>query len=265
MAENGDNKQNVISETGIAWWRDIQIALAALTIIPIRRSNPPTDKEIATAMRAFPIVGLAIGLVAAAVYAAAYNLQLWSLASAILAIGTIVILTGARAEVGVAAFSDALYRKATAKERVADMKTAGLGVHGLLALLFLVTLKIALVAAVANSREAAAALVAAAVGARAILPLATFNLSPLADLDPGPLTVVPTREAAWTTGALGVAFVLLFLGPVAGIAAILFGAVAGAAAAWRMRHELGGYSTEGLAVVLSATEIAVLIAAVVIR
>ena len=95
MAENGDNKQNVISETGIAWWRDIQIALAALTIIPIRRSNPPTDKEIATAMRAFPIVGLAIGLVAAAVYAAVFNLQLWSLASAILEIGAIVILTGA--------------------------------------------------------------------------------------------------------------------------------------------------------------------------
>ncbi len=265
MAENGKNKQNVISETGIGWWRDIQIALAALTIIPVRRANPPTDDEISVAMRAFPIVGLVIGLVAAAVYAGAFNLHLWSLVSAILAIGSIVVLTGARVEVGVAAFSDALYRKATAKERVADMKTVGLGVHGLLALLFLLTLKIALVAAVANSREAAAALVAAAVAARAILPLATFNLSPLADLDPGPLTVVPNREAAWTTGALGVAFVLLFLGPVAGIAAIAMGAIAGAAAAWRLRHEIGGYSTEGLAVVLSAAEIAVLIAAVVIR
>ena len=265
MAENGDSRQNVISETAISWWRDILIALNALTIVPVRRANPPSDKEIATAMRAFPIIGLAIGLAAAAVYSAAFNLQLWSLASAILAVGAIVILTGARAEVGVAAFSDALYRKASAEERVADMKSAGLGVHGLLALLFLVTLKIALIAAVANSREAAAALVAAAVAARAILPLATFHLSPLADLDSGPLTVVPTREAAWTTGALGVAFVLLFLGPIAGIAAIAFGAVAGAAAAWRLRHEIGGYSTEGLAVVLSATEIAVLIAAVVIR
>jgi len=265
MAENDDNKQNVISETGIAWWRDIQIALAALTIVPIRRANPPSDEEIATAMRAFPIVGLAIGLIAAGVYAIAFNLQLWSLASAILAIGAVVILTGARAEVGVAAFSDALYRKATPKERVADMKNAGLGVHGLLALLFLVTLKIALVAAVANSREAAAALVAAAVAARAILPLATFNLAPLKNLDPSPLTVVPTREAVWTTGALGVAFVLLFLGPIAGFAAILFGVAAGAAAAWRMKHEIGGFSTEGLSVVLSATEVAVLIAAVVIR
>lgn len=265
MAENGDKKQNVISETGIAWWRDILIALAALTVVPVRRANPPSDEEIATAMRAFPIVGLALGLIAAAVYAGAFNLQLWSLVSAILAVGVVVVLTGARAEVGVAAFSDALYRKASAEERVADMKTGHLGVHGLLALLFLVTLKIALIAAVANSREAAAALVAAAVGARAILPLATFHLSPLTDHDPGPLTVVPTREAAWTTGALGVAFVLLFLGPIAGIAAIAFGAVAGAAAAWRLRHEIGGYSTEGLAVVLSATEIAILIAAVVIR
>jgi len=266
MAEkNGDTTQNVISETAIGWWRDIQIAIAVLSIVPLRRAKPPNDEEIATAMRAFPIAGLAIGLISAGVYAAAFNLQLWSLASAILAVGAAVVLTGARSEVGVAAFSDALYRAATPKARVADMKKAGLGVHGLLALLFMFTLKIALVAAMANSREAAAALIAAAVAARAVLPLATYNLAPLTDFDPGPLTVVPSREAVWTTGALGVAFVLLFLGPAAGIAALLFGSIVAAAAAWRLRHEIGGYSTEGLAMVLSATEIAVLIAAVVIR
>lgn len=266
--KDGENPQAYLAHTSLAWWRDIQTALATLTILPIRVPEAAEGAEGADRSgvgRAFPIAGLIIGVIAAAVFAAAMDLKLWRLVSAIAAIMVIVVLTGTRNEMGVAAFADALYRKSKPKDRVASMDHTHLGVHGLLAILFMVTLKIGLIAAAATTIDSAAALIAASVAARTALPLTTFNLPLAAGAVEGPLTVKASRDAMWTAVALGIAFVLLFLGPLTGFVALAFGGLVGAAAAWRVRHELGGYTLEGLAVVVSATEIAVLVAAVIIR
>jgi len=265
MADNGEKPQAYLAHTSLAWWRDIQIALTSLTILPIRAPEGVADEERAGAGRAFPIAGLIIGVIAAAIFAAAMDLKLWRLVSAIAAIMAVVVLTGTRNEMGVAAFADALYRKSKPKDRVASMDHTHLGVHGLLAILFMVTLKIGLIAAAATTVDSAAALIAASAAARTALPLTTHNLPFAAGAAAGPLTAKASRDAMWTALALGVAFVLLFLGPLSGIVALAFGALVGAAAAWRVRHELGGYTLEGLAVVVSATETAVMVAAVIIR
>lgn len=265
MAENGDKPQPYLTHTSLAWWRDIQIALATLTILPIRVSGDVSSDDRASSGRAYPIAGLVIGVIAAAIFAAAMDLKLWRLVSAIAAILIIVVLTGTRNEMGVAAFADALYRKSKPKDRVASMDHTHIGVHGLLAILFMVTLKIGLIAAAATTVDSAAALIAASAAARTALPLSTYNLPRAAGAAEGPLTVKASRDAMWTALALGIAFVLLFLGPLTGFVALAFGGLVGAAAAWRVRHELGGYTVEGLAVVVSATEIAVMLAAVIIR
>lgn len=266
--KNGEKPQAYLAHTSLAWWRDIQIALATLTVLPIRApegAERPDGDDRSGVGRAYPIAGLVIGVIAAAIFAAAMDLKLWRLVSAIGAILAIVVLTGTRNEMGVAAFSDALYRKARPKDRVASMDHTHLGVHGLLAILFMVTLKIGLIAAAATTIDSAAALIAASAAARTALPLTTYNLPLAPGAAEGPITVKASRDAMWTALALGIAFVLLFLGPLTGFVALAFGALVGAGAAWRVRHELGGYTLEGLAVVVSATEIAVLVAAVIIR
>jgi adenosylcobinamide-GDP ribazoletransferase len=265
MAENGDKPQPYWANTSLAWWRDIQIALATLTILPIRMPEGVKSEDTASAGRAYPIAGLVIGVIAAAIFAAAMDLKLWRLVSAIVAILVIVVLTGTRSEMGVAAFADALYRKSKPKDRVASMDHMHIGVHGLLAILFMVTLKMGLIAAAATTVDSAAALIAASAAARAALPLTTYNLPLAAGAAAIPVSVKASRDGMWTALALGIAFVLLFLGPLSGFVALAFGGLVGAAAAWRVRHELGGYTPEGLAVVLSATEIAVMLAAVIIR
>lgn len=263
--KDGENPQAYLAHTSLAWWRDIQIALATLTVLPIRVPEGVGADERSGSGRAFPIAGLIIGVIAAAIFAAAMDLKLWRLVSAIGAILAIVVLTGTRNEMGVAAFADALYRKSKPKDRVASMDHTHIGVHGLLAILFMVTLKIGLIAAAATTVDSAAALIAASAAARTALPLTTHNLPLAAGAVEGPLTIKAGRDAMWTALALGIAFVLLFLGPLTGFVALAFGGLVGAGAAWRVRHELGGYTLEGLAVVVSATEIAVLVAAVIIR
>lgn len=247
-----------------AWGTDLEVALAALTVLPLRRKNPPSPEESARAMRAYPVVGLTIGVLAAVIYWVAMRLGLWSLASAVIAVGALVVMTGTRAEVGVAAFADALYHKNTPKDRLDYMRAPRLGVHGLLALLFLVTLKIGLIAAAVLPRDAGAALISAVVAGRAVIPVVVYNMRPSPKAPQHPWTARPGQEAVWTGALLGIAFMLLFLGAKVGIAALIFGALVAALAAWRVRHELGGHPPEGIAVVLSATEVAVLIAAVVI-
>lgn len=248
-----------------AWGADLEVAFGALTVLPFRRKNPPSPEEAAHATRAYPVVGLTAGVLAAVIYWIAMSLGLWSIASAVIAVGALVIMTGTRAEVGVAAFADALYHKTAPKDRVDYMRTPHLGVHGLLALLFLVTLKIGLIAAAVLPRDAGAALIAAVVAGRAVIPVVIYNMPQSGKAQQHPWTARPDQETVWTGALLGIAFMLLFLGAKVGIAALAFGALVAALAAWRVRHELGGHAPEGMAVVLSATEIAVLLAAVVIR
>src|SRR5690606_30634940 len=109
----------------------------------------------------FPVVGLALGAAAALVYALGLSLRFHELASAVLAVGVIALLTGARHEIGFAAFLESLAAE-DGETRRAIAAAGRLGERGILALLFGVALQIALVAAFDTMRDGAAALFAAA-------------------------------------------------------------------------------------------------------
>jgi adenosylcobinamide-GDP ribazoletransferase len=70
----------------------------------------------------------------------------------------------------------------------------------------------------------------------------------------------PEDGGAITGGLLGAALTLLFLSPLAGIAAVGAAAGAGAALAALARRRLGGYTGDVLGAIEQATELAVLIA-----
>ena len=260
MADMPESDPSPRSDAGSAWWRDLRAAAALLTVAP---ADGVGGAAATAAMRAFPVIGLGLGAVAAVVYALGLFLHFHEPASAVLAIGAVALLTGARHEIGFAAFLESL-ASGDRDTRRAIAAAGRLGERGILVLLFDVALRITLVAAFASLRDATAALIASAAASRAAMPVAMHLLAPAEGAAAGPWSIKPTQEAVWTAGALGVAFAFLFLGPGGGVLAAVLGIGAVAGAVWLVRRLIGGHTPAALSFIQQGTEIAVLAAALIV-
>src|ERR1700751_4049940 len=86
--------------------QDLRTAVSLCTRLPVAPAKPLAEGELARASWAFPVAGLLIGLVAAAVYGLADRLHIPSQAVSALALATTVFFTGAMHEDGVADTGD---------------------------------------------------------------------------------------------------------------------------------------------------------------
>lgn len=160
------------------WSRDLALALGFLTRLPVSPRDWPSDADRVRALRAYPLAGLLIGLAGGIVYALALWLNLPPLIAALLALATLMKLTGALHEDGLADMSDALGAPVERERRLEIMRDSRIGTTGALALIVMVTLKAAALAHLAEAEEVIAALIIAAAASRAVLPLAAFFMTP---------------------------------------------------------------------------------------
>jgi adenosylcobinamide-GDP ribazoletransferase len=251
-------------DTPAAWWRDLTVAFGTLTTWRVELDPPVDAAAIRHAGRAFPLVGLLLGLVAAALYGFGTSLKLGPAVSATLAIAVLILVSGGRGEIGLAVYVEALARSDDPERRRALMAEAPFGYAGTIVLVLSLILRIFLVAWLLSGREVAPALIAALVASRAALAL--FAAPPLEApaatgngiLDPAP----PSGSPWWLVAALAAALVLLFLGPLAGLVACAVGLVAGWLASVIVHGQCERMTGPGQGVVQHAVEIAVLGAAV---
>jgi len=242
-----------------SWWTDLRVAATFLTRLPGFAVSGHAD--LARAMRAFPLVGAALGLLVGLVYALAYGMGLPPLAAALLALAASALATGALHEDGLADLADGLAGGQDAGSRLAIMADGRIGAAGALALLFGVGLRAAALAALATPGVAAAALVAAAAGSRAIFPALLHRLPPARPGGLGAMAGVPSSEVALAAFGLGALIVLICLGLATGLAAILAAALAVAALAATARRALGGQTGDVLGAAQQVAEIAILLVA----
>ncbi|MCP5366269.1 MAG: adenosylcobinamide-GDP ribazoletransferase [Hyphomicrobiales bacterium] len=159
------------------WVRDIPLAFGFLTRLRLPARQVPED-EFARAARAYPLVGAWVGLMGAAVLAAAAWLGLPPLACALAALAAMVLLTGGLHEDGLADVADGFGGGSNPDERLTIMRDSRTGAFGVLALVLALGLKAALLAGMAGVVPAALALIAAAALSRAAMPLLMAWLAP---------------------------------------------------------------------------------------
>ena len=252
-----DEFMTVAGETLAAWWRDTRLSASILSPL----APPPGDgaaRARADAVRAFPIAGAAFGLIAGASLMTASWLGLHPLASAFVGVTVAAVLSGAAGETGLAKFADG-FGGQSAESRLKIMGGGRLGPHGVLALVLGIGLRAAVLAGLPGPGTAALVLISAGAASRAVLPIAMVRLK--AVRRDGMAAIGQPDDGGVTIGGLlGIALTLLFLSPLAGIAAV--GAAVGAAAALATlaRRRLGGYTGSVLGAIQQATELAVLIA-----
>jgi len=150
------------------FWAEFRLAVTLLTVIPLPGAPPADPRRLAgRAMVWAPVIGLLLGLAAAGVlWLAARPGQLGPLLSAVLAIGTLALLSGGLHLDGLADLADGLGSRRPASEALAIMKKSDIGPFGVVALVLILLVQIAALARAESLGRGVVTMVAAAVTSR---------------------------------------------------------------------------------------------------
>lgn len=238
-----------------AWVRDMRLATGFFTRLPV--STP--SGSLGEAARAFPIAGLAVGAIGAAVYLLAFELGLSGLLAALLALSATVIATGALHEDGLADFADMLGVRGDRDRKLSIMRDSRIGSFGTLALGLTAAIKVAAIIDLGAPGAVAGALIAAHVSARATLPLVMRSL-PLAKSS-GLAADSGRPSASGTRWALVLALIIsaLACSPICAIVALISAIAAAFIVAEVARRQIGGYTGDVLGAAEQFAELAILV------
>jgi adenosylcobinamide-GDP ribazoletransferase len=228
-------------------------AITFLTILPLRLREEPDDGGTAPAW--YPLVGAAVGAVAAGMFAAA-EAGLGASVAAIAAVGTLVVLTGGLHQDGLADCADGMGVRGDLERRLAVMRDPAIGSFGTLALVLWTLLLTACLAQLPRGDAVAALITSAAVGRWSALLHARW--APSARADGLGSAFAPSTLAVVVAGLTAVAVAAIADVASAGAVAATGVLVAAAVSVWS-RRALGGRTGDTLGASVAVTELAVIL------
>jgi len=233
-------------------------ALGFLTLLPMRRKSI-VEEEVARAVRFFPAVGVALGLVIASVGEIACT----HLPPAIVAVGLVAllaILTGGLHLDGVADLFDAIGAGAGDRQaRLAIMRDSRIGAHGAASVTILLLAKTSALTQVLDHGDVTALIVFPAVARWAVVPLILFFPSARED----GLGAAFKRHAKLTDLALASVFASVIVIASKRVLLTGFAALSGAAAVGLLAQaRLGGFTGDVCGAVIEISEVICLFALV---
>ena len=150
----------------------LRLAVGTLTVLRVKAPRAVDQRVAGRAMAIAPLVGLFVGLAAAAVGVLTEVAGLAPLVCAVFVIGTLAVLTRALHLDGLADTADGLGSGRRGVEALAVMSRSDIGPFGVATLVLVVLLQVTALAQLWAADHGPAAVVVAAVAARAALPLA---------------------------------------------------------------------------------------------
>jgi adenosylcobinamide-GDP ribazoletransferase len=240
---------------------DLKQSLRFLTRLSTGRTTPEGDTDLTRAAWAFPLAGIVVGLIGAAIYVLAHQLRLPAWVAAALAVAATLAVTGALHEDGLADTADGFGGGDTREHKLEIMRDSRIGTYGVCALILSILLRVAALAAFANPAAAVWALIAAHGGARATLPLFMALVPPARRDGLAYAAGRPSSERIITASVLGILILAVALGPAHGIAALIFLLVVVALMAWLSMMQIEGQTGDVLGAVEQVSEIVILLVA----
>jgi adenosylcobinamide-GDP ribazoletransferase len=243
----------------LGWIAELRLALAFLTRLTLPLRPEAAAQPVGAAVRAFPLVGILVGTVGGLVYAIADLVGMSPTVSSLLGISAMVILTGGLHEDGLADAADGL-AGTTPEKALSIMRDSRIGTYGVMALFFILSLRVVAVSYAGSSVEAACLLIAGASGSRAVVPALMYMLPPARREGLGWAAGHPDRRRVVDAGALGAVIVVLALWPIYwGLLAIAVAAAAAGLVAWLARRRLGGQTGDVLGAAQQLAETSILL------
>ena len=214
--------------------------------------------RLADAVWAFPVVGAVVGAIGGAVFWVCARLGMPSGVAAVWTLASMLLVTGALHEDGLADFADGLGGGRTRERKLEIMRDSRIGTFGGLALMLSLAARGAVLATLAQPvRVAVALIVAAALGRGAIGVLLLTSAPARSD---GLAAELRGSGLGRTALGPGIATVLAFalLPSGAALGATIAALMSALAIAWIAHRQLGGYTGDVLGAAVVVTECAVL-------
>lgn len=234
---------------------DLVSAAMLLTRLPVR--GRPTDPA-ARAAWAWPVVGGLIGAIAAGVGTALGAMGAEPPVVAAVVLLSLILLTGALHEDGLADAADGLWGGGTRDRRLEIMRDSRIGTYGVIALVLSLLLRWALIAIALQQGQMVEVVLAAAIVSRAPMAIAMRWLPAARDDGVSRGAGRPPAGAA-QAGLLLAGLVLLFFGGHGLVAAVLVAGVL-LGVGHLARSRIGGQTGDMLGTIQQLSEIAVLVA-----
>jgi adenosylcobinamide-GDP ribazoletransferase len=240
------------------FFRDPTLALSLLTRLPIKVGEAAYERS-AHAAWAYPLVGIATGIIAcvAAGLAFWFGLPLW--ATAIFAIGAGVIATGAMHEDGLADCADGFWGGWDPAMRLKIMKDSQIGTYGVLALLLVQGLRFGAMLEVLRWDSWIIPVIAIHIASRAVMPAVMSTLPHARDTGLSRSVGLVSSNNAMIAGAIGATALVLGFG-LYGITLSLVAALATFSVARLAMAKVGGQTGDVCGAAQQVTEVALLLA-----
>jgi adenosylcobinamide-GDP ribazoletransferase len=240
---------------------DLSVGVLFCTRLPLMRSRPFEDGELARAAWAFPLAGFVVGVIGAVVYVVASRAGLAPWPAAAIAVAATFAATGGLHEDGLADTADGFGGGATREDKLAIMRDSRIGTYGVCALILSFLVRVGAIASLAEPAAVAAALIGAHAAARALLPLLMLFLPPARGEGLSYAAGIPARENAAAAAVLGLLILIGCIGfaPAAVTAIVL--AIVLAIVARLSAAQIGGQTGDVCGALEQIGEIVVLLAA----
>ena len=240
---------------------ELKAALMFFTRLPIPNGAAMEEGSLARATWAAPVAGVVVGLIGALVYWIAWKLNLPPLPSAVLALAATAAVTGALHEDGLADVADGFGGGKTVERKLEIMRDSRIGTYGVCALILSFMLRAGAIAALADPKLVAFALVAAHAASRATLPAFMTAVPPARTDGLSAGAGSPPKESIGIAAAIGVLMLALMLGIGSGIIAIVFVLLGFVFLWWLCERQIKGQTGDVLGALQQAAEILVLLTA----
>jgi len=240
---------------------DLKVAISFSTRLPIVHATPVMGIDVARAVWALPIAGACVALFGALVYWIAYRVGLPALPAATLSLAATVIATGCLHEDGLADVADGFGGGGSRERKLEIMNDSRIGTYGACALVLSLLLRAGAIASLAQPALVMTALLAAHIGARAILPPFMWLVPPARREGLAAEAGRPPETSVIIAAVVGAIAVGVGLGPMTGLIALATVIVAALAIAWLSLRQINGQTGDVLGCVEQVSEILILLAA----
>jgi len=240
---------------------ELKAAIGFCTRLPLYRMAPPPGSTLSRAVWAFPLAGLVVGIIGAAVYELAHRFGVPAWPAAALAVAATLLVTGALHEDGLADTADGFGGGADREQKLAIMRDSRIGTYGVCALALSLLLRVGALASLPSAHAVVWALIAAHAGARATMPALMAMLPPARGDGLSHDAGRPAGESVAAAAAIGFVIVAFCLHPGRAVAALIVLAAVTAIMAWLSTRQIEGQTGDVLGALEQVGEIALLLVA----
>jgi adenosylcobinamide-GDP ribazoletransferase len=240
---------------------ELKASIVFCTRVPLLGTTAAGGGVLAKAAWAFPVAGVLIGLIAAAVYGIAHRAGIPAWPAAALSVAATLLVTGCLHEDGLADTADGFGGGKTREQKLDIMRDSRIGTYGACALIVALLLRVGVLASFFSAASVGWALLASHAGARASMMAFMFLVPPARRDGLSSDAGQPPIESATAAVVLGFVIAAICLGPLRAIVALILLSVVVALMAWLSKKQIGGQTGDVLGAVEQLSEIAILLVA----